>query len=350
MATHPPLKDRIRAIDPTWDGKFRQVADPFSEGTATGRRPPLARPSVPPPIPNFIGTVMGGAMLDSAEAVRPAIRRDSVLPNLGKPSPLHLKYAEDLRAALPDSLRTAVREPLGATAALYALLLSADESLRARQLGELASRVSPPVAEQARSLYPDAAQAAAHARLPLVNLALPALRQLEIDQFRQFAGALQWLIDSDGQVELFEFVLQKVVRRHLESHFDGVPRTLVQFYTMKPLVPDCVLVLSALANVGSEDPVEVAKAFQAGVPFLYAPEGSSLTLLPTAQCGLDQLGAALDRLALAVPFIKRNLLQASAQVVGADGVIQESEAELLRAIADTLDCPIPPLGVNEPEP
>jgi hypothetical protein len=26
----------------------------------------------------------------------------------------------------------------------------------------------------------------------------------------------------------------------------------------------------------------------------------------------------------------------------ADGVIQEMEAELLRAIADTLDCPIPP--------
>jgi uncharacterized tellurite resistance protein B-like protein len=34
-------------------------------------------------------------------------------------------------------------------------------------------------------------------------------------------------------------------------------------------------------------------------------------------------------------------------VVGADGIIQEAEAELLRAIADTLDCPIPPLGVSE---
>jgi hypothetical protein len=28
-------------------------------------------------------------------------------------------------------------------------------------------------------------------------------------------------------------------------------------------------------------------------------------------------------------------------------VIQENEAELLRAIADTLDCPMPPLGVSE---
>jgi uncharacterized tellurite resistance protein B-like protein len=70
-----------------------------------------------------------------------------------------------------------------------------------------------------------------------------------------------------------------------------------------------------------------------------------LQLLPADQCGVGQIDSALDRLAVAVPNIKKNLLEACARVVGADGVIQEPEAELLRAIADTLDCPIPPLGV-----
>ena len=65
------------------------------------------------------------------------------------------------------------------------------------------------------------------------------------------------------------------------------------------------------------------------------------------QCGIEQLDAALNRLALAVPVIKKNLLNACAYVVGADGVIVENEAELLRAVADTLDCPMPPLGVGE---
>ena len=59
------------------------------------------------------------------------------------------------------------------------------------------------------------------------------------------------------------------------------------------------------------------------------------------------LDAALNRLALAVPIIKKNLLEACARAVGADGVILETEAELLRAVADTLDCPMPPLGVAE---
>ena len=58
---------------------------------------------------------------------------------------------------------------------------------------------------------------------------------------------------------------------------------------------------------------------------------------------MDQIDAALNRLAQAVPAIKKNLIEACIHAVGADGLIVESEAELLRAISDTLDCPMPPL-------
>jgi hypothetical protein len=170
---------------------------------------------------------------------------------------------------------------------------------------------------------------------------------LEGSQFSQFSKTLEWLIDTDGQVELFEFVLQKIVLRHLAPHFDEVRTPVVQYYTLKPLLPDCAVVLSALADVGSDDPGEIETAFATGLPFLRAPENSGLALLPAAQCGLEQIDAALNRLALAVPTLKKNLLEACARVVGADGVIKESEAELLRAVADTLDCPMPPLGANE---
>ena len=57
---------------------------------------------------------------------------------------------------------------------------------------------------------------------------------------------------------------------------------------------------------------------------------------------MTQIDAALDRLAQATPIIKKNLLEACIHTVGADGVILEAEAELLRAVADTLDCPMPP--------
>jgi uncharacterized tellurite resistance protein B-like protein len=65
-------------------------------------------------------------------------------------------------------------------------------------------------------------------------------------------------------------------------------------------------------------------------------------LLPADECDLSNMDAALERLSQAVPQIKKNLLGACAQTVAADGVIQQGEAELLRAIADALDCPVPP--------
>jgi len=345
MATHPPIPERIRAIDPAWDGKFPSPKDEPIEtvNPAAGLEVDAQRPPLPP----MLGAILGGASI-ADDAVRPpVIRPNSVLPSIGTVSTLHLKYAEELRAALPENLRAAAREPLAATALIYALLLDADEKLRAAQLAGIACRTSASIVEKTAALFPEVSAVAKHARLPLVNLALGALRQLTPEQFPQFSQTLEWLVGSDGKVELFEFVLQKIVQRHLASKFGDERPTTVQFYTLKPLVPDCAVVLSALANVGSNDDGEIQKAFAAGVPFLRAPVAVPLELLPLENCGVTQLDAALNRLALAVPIIKKNLIEASAHVVGADGVIVEAEAELLRAIADTLDCPIPPLGVGE---
>jgi hypothetical protein len=121
---------------------------------------------------------------------------------------------------------------------------------------------------------------------------------------------------------------------------------VVQFYSIKPLVPDCSLLLSALAHVGSDDFATQQKAFQTGAPYLRSPSEQP-GFFPADNCGLDAIDAALNRLALAAPQIKKNLLEAAVQVVGADGEVQETEAELLRAIADTLDCPIPPFVTAE---
>jgi hypothetical protein len=347
MATHPPIPERIHAIDPAWDGKFPALKP---EQVETVKRAALSglKPSPLPDIMRNVGIVQAGT--DAVEGRRtqpPVIRSQHALPNLGNPTPLHLKYAVELRDALPENLKVAAREPLAAVTLIYALLLSPDEETRAAQTTGLAQRVPADVAAKAAALFPDVATTASNARLPLVNLALGALRNLTLEQFTQFSQTLQWLVGSDGKVELFEFVLQKIIRHHLATKFGSARPPVVQFYTLKPLVPDCVLLLSALAHVGNAHEGEIQKAFSAGVPYLRAPAVAELNLLLAEQCGVDQIGVALDRLVVAAPIIKKNLLEACAYVVGADGVIQEAEAELLRAVADTLDCPMPPwVGVN----
>jgi uncharacterized tellurite resistance protein B-like protein len=272
----------------------------------------------------------------------PVIRSHTVLPNLGNPTPLHLKYAEQLRDSLPDSVKAAAREPLDAVALIYAILLSNDDTVRATQLAGLAQRADPAIAQKTAALFPDVSNAAVHAHLPMVNLALGTLRHLTAEQYKQFSQTLEWLIESDGKIELFEFVLQKIIHHHLAPQFGQASRAVVQYYSIRPLLPDCAVLLSALANVGSSDAAEIQKAFDTGAPYLCAPDTGELSLLPREQCGVEQIDPTLNRLAQAAPIIKKNLIQACIHTVGADGVLLEAEAELLRAISDTLDCPMPP--------
>jgi Zn-dependent protease with chaperone function len=345
MATHPPIPERIRAIDSTWDGKFPALKP---DQIVTVRKAAISDLGHPPrPTAQILGSILGAGVMMDPDSQPPVIRTHTVMPNLGNPTPLHLQYAVQMRDELPESLRTAARDPLAATALIYSLLLSQDEKIRTEQLAGIASRDSQAASDKTAALYPDVDQVAKRARLPLVNIAIGSLRNLSPEQFHIFSAMLDWLADEDGQVALFEFVLQKIIMHHLGPKFSQSRPPSIQYYTIKPLVPDCAVVLSALANVSSEDPTARANAFAAGAPYLRAPADVPLELLPPDQCGVKQIDSALDRLNLVVPIIKKNLLDACAQVIGADGVILETEAELIRAVADSLDCPMPPMGVSE---
>ena len=146
LATHPPIPDRIRAIDPSWDGTYPPLEKGQIELVKQAALDVLKH--APPPIPNIFGTVLGGVVIaggseEPPTTAPPVIKTRSVLPNLGRPTPLHLKYAGQLRESLPDSVRAAAREPLEAVSLIYAMLLSADEPTRTTQLAGLAQRVDP---------------------------------------------------------------------------------------------------------------------------------------------------------------------------------------------------------------
>ena len=336
MDTHPPLAERIRAIDPSFDGTFPPVS--FAEVARTAPRvAPPQRSPLPFPFPGM-PRAQGGL----AGLAPPIIAAQTVMANTGNPTPAHLRFAEGLRVSIPASLQAAAREGLGASTLVYALLLSDDETVRRKQLEELTAATSAAVCQETLRVLPEVQTVATHAKLPLVDLAIPGLRHLSPAQFEQFRAAVQKLVESDGEIDLFEYVLQKVVLRHLEPYFLQARKPTVQYYALKPLAADCAVLLSALAYLGQDEPTKIEYAFQQGAQLLSYAAQVEHRLLQEAECEMAQVDDALNRLCQAVPQIKKNVLSACAQTVAADGVIQEMEAELLRAIADTLDCPMPP--------
>jgi Zn-dependent protease with chaperone function len=338
LDTHPSLTERILALDPSFDGVFSQTEEPVPR-ISPRAQPSSAKPPVWFPVP---GRSLAGAGL-AQFAGGSAVRAGAVAGLAGTLTSDHLRFAEELSAEIPASLRTAARESLGAASLVYALLLSDDATLQSKQLGELASATSNASCQEALRVLDQVRQLPTHAKLPLLTLALPGLRQLSNAQYQEFSRAIAMLVESDGQIDLFEYMLQKFVTRHLEPQFAGARKPVIQYYALKPLAGDCATLISALAYVGQQASDQVQSAFQRGAENLNYAGQFELSLVPEAQCDLNQVDAALNRLAQAAPQIKKNVLEACAQTVAADGFVQELEAELLRAVSDALDCPLPPL-------
>ena len=277
-----------------------------------------------------------------------AIAAQTVVPKIGRPTMQHLRYAIDLQKAIPAALESAAHEPLDAIALVCALLLSDDPSGHRAQLDQLGRVLSDPLPADVLRLWPETRNLPAHAKIPLLDLALPALRRLSPAQFQQFRSALQTLVESDRQISLFEYMLQKIVLRHLEPYFLPPSKRVTQFYSLRALAGECGILLSAMAYAGQKDPAAAQDAFARGAQSLRHAAQTEISFVAQAQCDLPQIDSALDRLSEAVPQIKKNLLNACAETIAADGLIHEREAELIRAIADALDCPLPPF-VEAPE-
>src|ERR1051325_5254430 len=95
------------------------------------------------------------------------------MSSLGNPTTAHLSYAEVLRNAFPEPVVSAAREPLGASALVYALLMSSDRQHRSQQLQQLAQNAGEGARQETERLLPDVADGATHAKLPLVGPAPP---------------------------------------------------------------------------------------------------------------------------------------------------------------------------------
>lgn len=317
FATHPPLVDRIRVLDPSFDGNFPKVAHAAEEIEQPEENlRPLTR-----------------------AASSPALSPRDIFKTMGRLSAAQIVAASNLRASYPDAIEAAARDPFDACALTFALLFSDDPAIRDLQLK---SGIDESILQRASELYPSAAALTPAQRLPLLDLAVPALRQMSSEQFESFSNSVKLLVEIDHEISLFEYAAQRILLRHLQPHFEPPAKPVIQYYVLKPVLQSCAVLLSALAQSGYENENEREAAFALGVEKLKIRPGE-LVLLDDGACPLTEVDRALDCLNQVAPILKRQVLEACAEVVAADGLVQEAEAELLRAIADSLDCPIPPV-------
>ena len=342
FATHPPLRERILRILPLWDGEFIKAAKSATETAAVGA-PGVAGLAGAAPALQVASKRRSQGKPGSAPTGRQGYQ--AALDQIGQPSEAHLAYAAKLVEGLPAAVREAAHEAYGARAVIYALLINRDPAARKRQLDRVQAEADPGVRALTRKLVPEVEQLSAAVRLPLVDMTIPALRGLTLDQYRVFVRNVDHLVRADERIDLFEWTLRRILVRHVTNQFDKVKSPRVHYYGLKRLQNHCEVLLSTLSYVGHKDGEAARRAFAKGAAVL---DLSGMALRPAGECGLDAVGQALDVLVATAPKLKRQLLAACGACIGADREVTVEEAEVFRAIGDSLDCPVPPLLPGQP--
>jgi Zn-dependent protease with chaperone function/uncharacterized tellurite resistance protein B-like protein len=337
-ATHPPLAERIRAVDPQWDGQVFTPDTVVNVARESFQTAGLNRPHLAPDENARRGFNTATGTSPTLPTSRIPFQPAAILAGLGAITEAHFMRVQALLDALPSGLREAAGDPAHAIALVFGLLQGATEAehTTARELVE--RHADPEAAAQMDRLVPALAALDPAARLPLLQLCTPALRRLDGNAMERFVTTLDELVHADGRVTTFEFVLQKVLLRHLA--LARTPSQAVQFDSFNAVAGDIAIVLSTLARSGQDAEPAVAAAFLAGAAQLPLI-AHSLGLAPAAQTGFEALDRALDRLAVSSLPIKKRLLTAATHVIGSDGTVTVGEGELFRAIALAIDCPAP---------
>lgn len=392
FATHPPLLERIKNLDPHFDprnlpqiaaelqrqGALAAMADAPASASPAGGATDSAAGTLPAtgaasagggaapagiPSPANLATQLSGlgrsmtqggphaavpvAVLASAGAA--GLAAGGVAAQVGKPETLHIEQAKAMRLALPESFREFGESTGHAQALVLALLLSRDPAVRDRQMAILSKALGPnnlTVIEQAAPLADDLEPML---RLPALQQIFPALRRATPPQRRSLAKIANDLIHADSRLDVFEFCLAKLLETLLNDELQA--RAPHGRLSLEDAQNELAVLFVTLAQLGAHDDNSARMAYEAGMSAVFPmrrPPYQHLYDWP------KRLSDALPRLEDLHPFAKKAAIEGLVKTIVSDDVMTVEEAELLRAVCALVHCPLPPLvsfglTVEEPE-
>jgi Zn-dependent protease with chaperone function len=344
FATHPPLPARIRALDPSFrEGDFpkpRQAPDRAALGAADA-----SATSAAAPVSALAATGTASAAGRQAANVDPDRGADTLMDHAGEVGSTEGGCA--LRTALPAILYDAAHERDDSLLLVLALALAADEPARTRQLTMLDNRLGAQRTERCAALRETLDAMDPALRLPLLELTVPALRQRPVEQIGFMFDMVTRISDAADTNRLDDYVLLKALAAYLPTFKVPEKRRSPSLSTTEAVART----LAAVAAFGHDDIAAARAAFAAGLTAGSSMDVATTTAkseqyLPDLQAARDLslLDDALDQLADAAPKQRRAALVAILATIRHDHRVEIPEVELFRAIAATLDCPLPPLA------
>lgn len=324
FATHPPLRSRIMRIDPRWDGQYikRRTVEYATEPSRRGH-----------------GEVGVGRAAVVTAAIASALDAETANQATADaefgPAPETLEEETAQREEVPVAFVRMSHEPLGAQALVLALLVHSEEALARQQLNSVSESGVKGLAELTNTVYPGVSELGAPHRLPLLQMCLPALKAMSLQQYRVFKNTLLQLIQADQQTQLHEWCLFQLVRHYLDPEFIQVRRSRARINKLDKVAYHLRVVLSVMSYAGSGDP---EARFRLGADAVGLKQ---MQILPAEQAGVEVFSRAVHQLADCYPLLKPRILKALVQTARYDNHLNPTELEVIASIAAVMDCPVP---------
>ena len=331
FATHPPLTERIQALDPSFKAADYRVTDRLQRQTIAEDAPASGLHS------GVTTAIAGGAVAGLAESI-PAM--------VGDPENEHVEFAASLRQTVPEILYDAAHSHESAYLLTVALIMDSSGRHLQRQLNLAEERLGPQRASLVRMYYDEIAKCGAQYRLPLMEIAFPALKQRPEAQLTYLIELVGRMIDVDGEIDLYEYCFYRILVSNLGQALDPSRRQKSRRATREPVQRAAIDLLRIVARHGHDNTAEQERAFAAGRA-AFGDWGRKFSFAANHSYSVAVLDDSLELLLALNGDGKRMLLEAVTAVVMSDKQLRVAEAELIRAICASLDCPLPPILIQQ---
>ncbi|MGC1459111.1 MAG: M48 family metallopeptidase [Steroidobacteraceae bacterium] len=322
FATHPPLLERIRELDPHFDPAELQAL--IARGVPSSDSPATAAPAAPRPVLAAVAGASGFA----ADA-------GTIAAQVGRPQPANVDQAQATREQIPPVLRNFSDTGAHARSMVLALLLSRDPAIRDAQAQRIAQEYGGAELNVVNTAIAAAGTLAPMVRLPALLQLFPTLRRLPLAERQRLNRLVMDLIHIDAAIDVFEFCLAKLLETMLnDAAGNASPYGAL---TLENAVEPVHVMFCTLARCGSDDEQEIRAAYAAGISGVLARYPDYATYDDWPQRTSAAL-SALDQLQLPA---KQKLIEGLVRTIASDGQLKVEESELLRTTCALVHCPMP---------
>lgn len=299
----------------------------FAEGSSSWLASLLAtHPPTMERIKRIEGPLFDGSGLTEEKTDTDITYSEAVSSKVGEITPSTLSFAASAINNMATSLQQAHASRAGASALVYSLISSTS----------IPKDIKDDTREWFEKIKGEVNSLPRDKRLPLFEMALPELRVLSSGEKESLRRNVATLIESDGQISLFEFLLSQLLGFYLDK-VDMPSVTRVEI-SENQRSRDISTIFSFVSLQTEGEPKD---SFDAGVKAFGSVVGIDLKLIE--DLSLEKVSDALKNISAYPLGIKEKAFKGAIAAIQHDGKVSPDERDLGRVLGLLWEIPVAPL-------